>query len=219
MKMCLAPCFKGCSDARYAEEAQAVGEYLATRGGSLIRSIAAARDAASEALDFELAAERHAAMTKVQAAAHLADEMVRPVDRLDAVMVQAGIEGQVALFMVRAGQLAGPVKFALAAELEPEEQVREALAALESMLPEASGRARGASRRLGCDLALLRRWYYRSEKQRKGEIFFRNEDGKFPMRRIVNAVGRASNRELKEGIQADAQNPDTTAAADTLVVE
>ena len=34
MKMCLAPCFKGCTDERYAEEAAAVEGFLATRGES-----------------------------------------------------------------------------------------------------------------------------------------------------------------------------------------
>ena len=32
--MCLAPCFKGCTEDRYAEEAAAVERFLATRGGS-----------------------------------------------------------------------------------------------------------------------------------------------------------------------------------------
>jgi excinuclease UvrABC nuclease subunit len=34
MKMCLAPCFKGCSDERYGEESVAVERFLATRGES-----------------------------------------------------------------------------------------------------------------------------------------------------------------------------------------
>ncbi len=34
MKMCLAPCYKGCTDERYAEEAAAVQDFLSTRGES-----------------------------------------------------------------------------------------------------------------------------------------------------------------------------------------
>jgi len=34
-------------------------------------------------------------------------------------------------------------------------------------------------------LSLLRRWYYRPEKQRRGEIFFPNADGGWPVRRIL----------------------------------
>jgi hypothetical protein len=37
-------------------------------------------------------------------------------------------------------------------------------------------------------LALLKRWYYRTNKM--GEIFFEDEHGTLPMRRVVRAVGR-----------------------------
>jgi excinuclease UvrABC nuclease subunit len=43
MKMCLAPCYKGCSDERYAEEAAAVEGFLATRGESRLVTLRAAR--------------------------------------------------------------------------------------------------------------------------------------------------------------------------------
>jgi len=39
-------------------------------------------------------------------------------------------------------------------------------------------------------LSLLRRWYYRPEKQRTGEIFFPNPDGAWPIRRILNGAAR-----------------------------
>ena len=39
-------------------------------------------------------------------------------------------------------------------------------------------------------LSLLRRWYYRPEKQRTGEIFFPNFDGGWPIRRILNGAAR-----------------------------
>src|ERR1700735_707650 len=39
MKMCLAPCYKGCSDDRYGEEAEAVRSFLATRGESKLVTI------------------------------------------------------------------------------------------------------------------------------------------------------------------------------------
>lgn len=40
-------------------------------------------------------------------------------------------------------------------------------------------------------LSLLRRWYYRPEKQRAGEILFPQADGSWPVRRILNATARA----------------------------
>ena len=53
MKKCLAPCFKGCTDERYEEEAQAVRAFLRTRGGSLVEALRKERDGASELMEFE----------------------------------------------------------------------------------------------------------------------------------------------------------------------
>jgi hypothetical protein len=42
-----------------------------------------------------------------------------------------------------------------------------------------------------CDaLSLFRRWYYRPEKQRAGEVFVPNPDGGWPIRRILNGAAR-----------------------------
>ena len=69
MKKCMAPCFKGCTDERYAQEADAVHAFLATRGQSLIADLSKQRDVASTELDFEKAAELHARLTKAEDAA------------------------------------------------------------------------------------------------------------------------------------------------------
>jgi len=47
-------------------------------------------------------------------------------------------------------------------------------------------------------LAILRRWYYRSS--RLGEIFFADERGSWPLRRIVRGIGR-----VFQGEKAQAQ--------------
>jgi len=39
-------------------------------------------------------------------------------------------------------------------------------------------------------LSLFRRWYYRPEKQRAGEVFLPNADGGWPVRRILNGAAR-----------------------------
>jgi len=39
-------------------------------------------------------------------------------------------------------------------------------------------------------LSLLRRWYYRPEKQRTGEVFFPNINGEWPIRRILRGAAR-----------------------------
>jgi len=72
MKMCLAPCYKGCTDDRYAEEAAAVRDFLATRGESKLVVLRTERDAASANLDFEDAAALHAQVQKVEAVKALA---------------------------------------------------------------------------------------------------------------------------------------------------
>ena len=116
MKMCLAPCFKGCTDERYAEEAARVESFLATRGQSLLDELGKERDAASEALDFEKAAAIHARMQKVEAIAALASEAVHPLAQFRAIIIQPSItregeSGQVALFQLNAGFLAGPALY------------------------------------------------------------------------------------------------------------
>ena len=46
------------------------------------------------------------------------------------------------------------------------------------------------------NLALLKRWYYRS--RRSGEIFFADEHGGLPLRRIVRGIGRVLRGEKAE---------------------
>ena len=46
-------------------------------------------------------------------------------------------------------------------------------------------------------LSLLRRWYYRPEKQRTGEVFFPRDDGSWPIRRILRGAARMALGEPK----------------------
>ncbi len=132
MKMCLAPCFRGCTDERYAEETERVREYFATRGGSTIARLEKEREAASAALDFEQAARLHQRIEKMRAVAQQAAPLVRPISELDAIIVQPaaqqGMQGapasakteklsnralrseatHVAVFLVRGGRILGP---------------------------------------------------------------------------------------------------------------
>jgi hypothetical protein len=123
MKMCLAPCFKGCSDERYAEETAAVRAFLGTRGQSLLDQLAAERDQASAELEFEKAAALHQRIQKVQAVVALAPESLRPVSQLRAMILQPAAEpNHVALFLLSAGVLAGPVLYSVAGMRHPNEQ-------------------------------------------------------------------------------------------------
>ena len=200
MKKCLAPCFQGCSDPRYAEEAAAVEQFLATSGQSRLHVLSAERDAASAALEFERAAVLHAAVRQVDSVHTLAGEMVRPLARLQACLVlPAAQPDAVALFLFTGGTLRGPELFStlgmriqneasgssslfaqpMLLEPVPEQPTparttsRDALAARLDAALEHLQQAEHASavRRIG-DLALLSRWYHRPAQQRGGEIFF-----------------------------------------------
>jgi hypothetical protein len=67
----------------------------------------------------------------------------------------------------------------------PEERAAHALATLEQRAGKPNDLAL-----LSDHLSLLRRWYYRPEKQRIGEIFFTNEDGTWPIRKILRGAAR-----------------------------
>jgi len=279
---CLMPCKEGnpaaCTPAQYAAESQRVFAFFRTRGQSLLDEVAAQRDAASAALDFELAATLHKHWEKVRAAALLSDELVRLVPELRALILQesapisggpliaecgvpggrsmpAGVQSHpamggvpqassadAAVFLLANGLLLGPAPLstlgvravreqtavgsslfaqplmlapvpresstptttdvssrpesALSADeaerpasgtttLPPEDRARTLLAHLEQQS------ATSAPLDELCDaLSLFRRWYYRPEKQRTGEVFLPNPDHSWPIRRILNGAAR-----------------------------
>ncbi len=89
MKMCMEPCKGACTREEYAAEAERVRDFLETNGESTLGQLAAKREAASEAMDFEGAAAVHKQWEKVKAATVLADEIVQPLVNLRALIVQA----------------------------------------------------------------------------------------------------------------------------------
>ncbi len=281
MNKCMRPCQEGgqqaCTREQYAHESARVQAFFATRGQSLLDEVAAQREAASEAMDFEAAAALHKHWEKVRAAALLADELVRPVEALRAVVIQEsapasgspepsgsglidsenkgalapGVMSQdsAAVFLLEHGTLAGPallstlgvravreqtavgsslfaqplmlapvpldeptqhsVILSEGAELHPAPQSKDPEGArpattsgtISTSSPE--DRARAVLNHLAaetettpdindiCDaLSLFRRWYYRPEKQRTGEVFLPNPDHSWPVRRILNGAAR-----------------------------
>src|ERR1700691_5129034 len=114
MKMCLAPCYKGCSDERYRQESAEVFAFLSTRGASMLARLEGERNAASEEMEFDQAAAIHQRMQKVQGVAHLASEAVRPLAQLSGILVQPSAEsGHVALFALHRGVWSGPVPYSI----------------------------------------------------------------------------------------------------------
>jgi excinuclease ABC subunit C len=110
MKMCLAPCFAGCTKEQYETEVERVLETLETTGASLTARLEHQREAASEALDFEQAAAIHKRLEKVSAALWGLPELARRIENLHAVILQRGAEEKsVIVFPVRGGLLAEPI--------------------------------------------------------------------------------------------------------------
>jgi excinuclease UvrABC nuclease subunit len=197
MKMCLAPCFKGCTDEEYAAEVARVQDFFDSQGQSLTRELGTEREQASASLEFENAAAAHARLEKLAPVLSQLPGIVRRLDRLSGLMVQrAAEENAVTLFRVQAGAISGPLAFAVQPAAEHaaksqsmESRVEAALAAF----PEASQIS--ASERVE-HLAIIKRWYYRSS--RAGEIFFADDKGVLPMRRVVRGIGRVFHGEHPE---------------------
>lgn len=109
MKMCLAPCFAGCTKEEYDAEVSRMLEGLASQGSALTARLEHERETASESLDFERAAALHKRLEKVAQALRGMPDVVRRVEDLDAVILQRGTqEKSILVFPLHAGTLAEP---------------------------------------------------------------------------------------------------------------
>src|SRR5712675_3598617 len=109
MKMCLAPCFAGCTKEDYDVELGRVLAFLSTSGASLTAELARERESASEALDFERASAVHRRIEKAAEALRGLPELARRLEDLNAVILQlAAEENTIAVFLVRAGRIEQP---------------------------------------------------------------------------------------------------------------
>jgi excinuclease ABC subunit C len=195
MKMCLAPCFKGCSDEDYATEVNRVQTYFDSRGDSLLREFSAERESASARLAFEEAAAIHARVEKLKPILSQLPEIVHRLDRLTALMIQpCSITGSVAFFRVECGRISGPIPFCIQPTEHAKSQSMEGRVheTLQSFPLE---KAKSALENME-HLALLKRWFYPGS--RTGEIFFADDKGELPMRRIVRGISRVFRGEKPE---------------------
>ena len=195
MKMCLAPCFRGCTDDEYRTEVVRVEDFLDSRGESLKRQMATERDDASAKMKFETAAAIHARLDKLIPVLQQLPEFVHRIDQSHAVIVQKSrLPEAVALFRVDGGALAGPLDFPISGSEHTKSQsmearIQTALAAFPAAAPSS------ALERME-HLAILKRWCYRGT--RAGEIFFSDGRGELPMRRLVRGIGRVYKGEAPE---------------------
>lgn len=230
MKMCLAPCQAACSDERYAEEAEAVRNFLATRGESRLVVMQKQRDKASEDLEFEAAAKLHAQVEKIEAVRALAPELVHPMNQLRAAVLQTSpTPDAVTVFLFEDGVFRGPEPFStigmriqneqsgssslyaqpIAVQPVPEQgevaakASRDSLEArMESVLNALSSvTVQGNATVRQGHLALLARWYYRPQLKRTGEICFADMEGKWPLRSMLRSAGRVAASSLPRQAQ------------------
>jgi len=206
MKMCLAPCFKGCTDDEYRAEVSRVTAYLDSAGNSLARELEREREQASAALEFEKAAALHARREKLQPVLTQLPEIVHRIDRLSALVVQRSSEpGSVALFRVEGAVISGPLPFLVQPRAEHAARSQSMEQRIAETLAQWPAAPRPSLLETTEHLALLKRWFYRGS--RTGEIFFADDRRELPLRRVVRGIGRVLRGE-KAGEVADQAAPE-----------
>jgi excinuclease ABC subunit C len=210
MKMCLAPCFAGCSKEEYDAEVQRFVKFLESSGESLRATFETERERASDDLDFERAATLHKKVEKLDEVLRGRPDLARRIQALDAVILQrAAGEQVVSAYRVQGGKLCEPF-FLPFGEIASQPRSAEEIfrnyldPAVDSLgagqLPNAlpSGAEQlGVGQtieqlplskgELSEHLWLVARWFY--SNPRTGEIFFR-EKNDWPYRRILRACSR-----------------------------
>ena len=198
MKMCLAPCFAGCTNEEYDAEVGRLVAFLNTSGGSLREVYEQERDKASEDLDFEKAAAIHKKLEKLDDALRGRSELARRVQDVDAVILQRTTqEHTVGMYAVRGGRLMEPSYLRFGDTSEPksaEEAARDYLERVMNQEVSAPGNIRQSAQEMAEHLWLLSRWFY--SQPREGEIFFREKD--WPYRRILRACSRLLSPKTEE---------------------
>lgn len=212
MKMCLAPCFAGCTKEEYDAEVQRLVQFLDTNGNSLRAAIEADREHASADLDFERAAQLHKRIEKLDDALRFRPELARRIEDLNAVILQRAAEDQtIGVFAIHAGRLAEPF-FLRFAEIASQPRSAEHIfkdyleghaSPAQSGESSAAPSAAVARGELSEHLALVSRWYY--SNPRDGEIFFREKD--WPYRKILRACSRLLNPKAAEPPEGERPSP------------
>ena len=198
MKMCLAPCFAGCTKEEYDAEVNRLVQFLGTSGGSLRSAFEEEREKASDELDFERALALHKKVAKLDEVLRGRPEITRPIQELHAVILQRTAEEQtIGVFAVHRGRLAEPFFLRFG---EIASQPRSAEQIFRDYLESAPHATSGD---LAEDLSLVSRWFY--SKPREGEMFFRETD--WPYRRILRACSRLLARAESEPAKNLAPGP------------
>jgi excinuclease ABC subunit C len=211
MKMCLAPCFAGCTKQEYDVEVQRLVQFFESSGGSLRGDFEAQREKASEQLDFERAAALHKKVEKIDEVLRGQPEFTRRIQDLDAVILQRTAEEQtLGVYGIHGGRLAEPL-FLRFGELASQPRSVEEIFRTYLLGQQLANRSAAIASDLGEHLWLLARWYY--SHPREGEIFFREKD--WPYRRILRGCSRLfaqKTGEAQAGSETKTDQPPTGAS-------
>jgi excinuclease ABC subunit C len=206
MKMCLAPCFKGCTEEEYRQEVGRVADFLVSEGAALLHSLEAERDRSSAQLDFEEAARLHRKLEKTREVVRLKPPLVRELSQLNAVLVLPGSEERsVAFFRVVDGNLRGPVALSLQENVcspaSLDSQIHELLEPLGCSSTGESNQSSDSGSHLPPweHLSLLSRWYYSSF--RVGEIVMLPPTQDLPHARLVRLCRKVVQETTGEGAE------------------
>jgi excinuclease UvrABC nuclease subunit len=183
MNQCLRPCQCAVSAEEYASEVARVRDFLLTAGKSALQPLAAARDRAAEALDFEQAAVAHKRLERVEAAAASRDKVIGPVIHFNGVaLTKSNQAHSVCLWPMLGGYWQAPITLqvqsrqANAAPLDA--TIRETLTLATQNKAEEGSRLE--------HLALFSRWYYSS--WRDGHWFAFQNLPELNYRRLVREI-------------------------------
>jgi len=194
LKMCLAPCYAGCTDAEYQDEVGRVVEFLDSQGKSLLRSLEAERTRHSESLEFEQASKTHHRVEKLEEVLRQRSDLMKNLRDLHGVMVLPGAEEKsVVFFRLRGGEIRGPATLSLDENVPNptplDRQLHDLLASLggEEVAPAAAPLPPWEH------LSLLARWYYSSFRQ--GELLMLGPDQAIPHTRLIRVCRKVLTRD------------------------
>lgn len=188
MAMCLRPCQEAVSGEEYSAETARLVRFLETRGRSLLDSAAAARDRASEELDFEQARRWHERWLRIRGAASLCGDLAAPLSRLSgAAVLPSPSPGVVHIAVMLSGAWLPLCTFSVAASgaaVSLDARLRSLFASLEP--PRAPLALRSAH------IALLAQWYFGALRDAEWRSFSSLDD--IPYRALVRDISRTAAR-------------------------
>ncbi len=187
MNRCLRPCQQIVGVEEYRSEVHRVQEFLATSGQALLKRAAAARDQASDRLEFEEAARLHQRYERIRQVLRLRDELAADIDQLHGTAVTPSPAADtVDLWFLVRGAWLPPHRFPLTAAADQpvsmDKRLREIVETLEAPAVTTVERQE--------HLAILASWYYSGSCD--GEWIRFESLSSVPYRKLVNAIHRVA---------------------------